>query len=169
MSVTLYDAAIPALTLGLTNLLGILDKGAQHAAAKKTDARFYVAARLIADMHPLARQVQIACDTAKGAAARLAGIEPPRHEDNETTVDELKERIRKTIEFIGGIDRAKFSDDDGREIVMKFPNRTTTFSARDYVSKFVLPNFYFHVTMSYAVLRANGVDVGKSDFLGGTL
>jgi hypothetical protein len=168
MSITLYDASIPALTLGLTNLLGILDKGSEHAAAKKTDTRVYAAARLIADMHPLSRQVQIACDTAKGAAARLAGVEAPKHEDTETTVDELKARIHKTLEFIGSIDAAKFAGDDAREIVMKFPNQTLTFTARDYVSKFVLPNFYFHVTMTYAVLRANGVDVGKTDFLGKT-
>jgi hypothetical protein len=166
MSVSLYDASIPALTHGLTNLLGILEKGAQHAAAKKTDGKAYTAARLIADMHPLSRQVQIACDTSKGAAARLAGVEAPKHEDTETTFEELKARVQKTLDYLASLPPAKFAGDVQREIVLSFPSMTWKFTALDYVRTFVLPNFYFHVTMVYAVLRANGVDVGKGDFLG---
>jgi hypothetical protein len=166
MTVSLYDVSIPALTRGLTNLSAILDKGAAHAAAKKTDAKAYAAARLIADMHPLTRQVQIACDTAKGAAARLAGIEAPKHEDNEATIDELKARIQKTVDFIATVKAEQVNGPESREIVLAFPNRTLKFTALDYVRGFVLPNFYFHLTMAYAVLRANGVDVGKNDFLG---
>jgi hypothetical protein len=166
MSLTLYDATVPALNLGLNNLLQILQKGAAHAASKKTDPKAYFAARLIADMHPLTRQVQITCDTAKGAAARLAGVDAPRHEDTETTLEELTARIQKTLDFIASVPADRFAGDDEREITLKFPSVTYTFTASSYVRKFVLPNFYFHLTMVYAVLRANGVDVGKGDYLG---
>jgi uncharacterized protein len=166
MSVPLYDYSIPALTLGLKNLSALLDKGAAHAETKKADGKVYASARLIADMFPLSRQVQIACDTAKGAAARLAGVQAPKHEDTETTIDELKARIQKTIDFLGSIKAEQLSGADSREIVLQFPNSTLKFTAIDYLRKFVLPNFYFHVTMSYALLRMNGVDVGKNDYLG---
>jgi hypothetical protein len=166
MSVSVYDVSIPALALGLTNLSAILDKAAAHADAKKTDARQLADARIIFDMHPLKRQVQIACDTAKGAAARLAGVEIPKHEDTEATLGELKERIAKTLAFVNGIKPDQLAGAEGREIVLSFPKITLKFTGLDYVTKFVLPNFYFHVTMAYAILRQNGIDVGKNDFLG---
>ena len=117
-------------------------------------------------MFPLKRQVQIACDTAKGAAARLAGVEVPKHEDNEATLAELKNRIAMTLAFISSVTPAQVNADALREIVLKFPNVTLKFTGLDYVTKFVLPNFYFHVTTAYAILRKNGVDVGKNDYLG---
>ena len=166
MSLSLHHMTIPALTLGLTNLSAILDKGAAHGEAKKVDPKTLGDARLIVDMLPLKRQVMIACDTAKGAAARLAGVENPKHEDNEQTIEELKARIAKTLAFIGSVTPAQFEGAESREIVMTFPNLTMKFSGLDYLTKFVLPNFYFHVMTAYSILRANGVDVGKNDFLG---
>jgi hypothetical protein len=164
--VSLYDVSIPALTLGLTNLSAILGKAAAYAEAKKVDPKVLADSRIIADMFPLKRQVQIACDTAKGAAARLAGVDIPKHEDTEATIEELKERIAKTIAFVQSAKREQVNAAATREIVLQFPNLTLKFTGFDYLSKFVLPNFYFHITTAYAILRKNGVDVGKGDFLG---
>jgi len=166
MTLALYDTSIPALTLGLTNLLTILDKAAAHSDAKKIDPSVVAQTRLILDMHPLSRQVQMTCDTAKGTAARLAGVEVPKHEDTETTLAQLKARVEKTLLFIQSIQPAQLAGVESREIVLSFPSITLKFNGLDYVVKFALPNFYFHLTMTYAVLRANGVDVGKGDYLG---
>ncbi|MGO9934056.1 MAG: DUF1993 family protein [Steroidobacteraceae bacterium] len=166
MAISLYDVSIPALIRGLTNMSAILDKAAGHAAAKKLDPLALAQARLFPDMHPLSRQVQIACDTAKGAAARLAGIEPPKHEDTETTLPELKARVAKTIEFLKTVTAAQVAGDETRAIEIKFPNGAWKFTAIGYVTGFVLPNFYFHASMTYALLRQGGVEIGKGDFLG---
>ncbi|HEY2781261.1 MAG TPA: DUF1993 domain-containing protein [Steroidobacteraceae bacterium] len=166
MATSLYDFSIPALTRGLTNMSAILDKAAAYATAKKIDAAVLAQSRLFPDMHPLSRQVQIACDTAKGAAGRLAGIEVPKHEDTETTLPELKARIAKTLDYLKTVTAAKFSSDDSRPIEIKFPNGTWKFTAAGYVNDFVLPNFYFHASMVYALLRKSGVEIGKGDFLG---
>jgi len=163
---TLYDVSIPALTRGLTNMSAILDKAAAFAAAKKIDTAVLAQTRLFPDMHPLSRQVQIACDTAKGAAGRLAGIEVPKHEDTETTLPELKARIGKTLDFLKTVTAAKIPADEARAIELKFPNGAWKFTALGYVNDFVLPNFYFHVSMTYALLRKSGVEIGKGDFLG---
>jgi hypothetical protein len=166
VSLSLHDISIPPLTLGLTNLSAILDKAAAYAEAKKVDPKVFADSRLIADMFPLKRQVQIACDTAKGAAARLGGVDIPKHEDTESNFAELKDRIAKTLAFVGSIKPEQINGGETREIVLKFPNSTLTFSGRDYVAKFVMPNFYFHIMATYAILRSNGVDVGKNDYLG---
>ena len=166
MSISMYDFSIPALTRGLTNLSAILDKAAAHAAAKKFDSAVLAQSRLFPDMHPLARQVQIACDTAKGAAARLAGIEVPKHEDTEATFADLKARIAKTLDFVKSITAAQVKDAESREIEIKFPNGAWKFTGLTYLTDFVLPNFYFHPSIVYALLRKNGVEVGKSDYLG---
>ena len=166
MSISMYDVSIPMMTRGLTNLTAILDKAAAHAADKKFDSLVLAQARLFPDMYPLARQVQIACDTAKGAAARLAGIEVPKHEDTETTLAELKARIAKTVDFLKSVTPAQLKDAESRAIEIKFPNGSWKFTGIAYLSDFVLPNFYFHVSMVYALLRKNGVDIGKMDFLG---
>jgi hypothetical protein len=150
----------------LTNLSAILDKAAAHAAAKKFDSAVLAQARLFPDMHPLTRQVQIACDTAKGAAARLAGIEVPKHEDTEATLADLKARVAKTADFIKSITAAQMKDAEGRSIELKFPSGSWKFTAVGYLTDFVLPNFYFHLSMVYALLRKNGVEVGKGDYLG---
>lgn len=166
MSIAPYDISIPVLCRGLHNLSSLLDKAAAHAAAKKYDSTVLVQLRLYPDMHPLSRQVQIACDTAKGAAGRLAGIEIPKHEDNETTLEELKQRIAKTLEFLKTVTREAVNQAESRTIQIRFPNGGFDFSALGYITDFVLPNFYFHESMVYALLRESGVEIGKRDFLG---
>jgi hypothetical protein len=166
MSISPYDFSIPPLSRGLTNMSALLDKAAAHAAAKKIDPQVLVQARLFPDMHPLVRQVQIACDTAKGAAARLAAIDVPKHEDTETTFDELRQRISKTLDFLKTVTADQLSGAEERTIEIKFPNGAWKFTAVAYITDFVLPNFYFHESMVYALLRKSGVELGKSDFLG---
>ena len=166
MTVAVYDISIPALSRGLTNLSAILDKAAAHAAAKKYDSIVLAQSRIYPDMHPLTRQVQIACDTAKGAAARLANVDVPKHEDTETTLDELKQRIAKTLDFLKTVTAAQVNSAETRTIEIKFPNGAWKFTAVSYITDFVLPNFYFHVSMVYALLRKSGVEIGKTDFLG---
>lgn len=166
MTVAVYDISIPALSRGLTNLSAILDKAAAHAAAKKYDSIVLAQSRIYPDMHPLTRQVQIACDTAKGAAARLANVDVPKHEDTETTLDELKQRIAKTLDFLKTVSAAQVNSAESRTIEIKFPNGAWKFTAVSYITDFVLPNFYFHVSMVYALLRKSGVEIGKTDFLG---
>jgi len=166
MTAPLYAYSVPALKLGLTNLSSLLDKAAAHADARKLDGKFIADARLIVDMFPLKRQVQIACDTAKGAAARLAGVEMPAYEDNEATIPELKARIAKTLAFIDTVRPEQFEGKESQDIVLKFPSITMNFNGLSYLTTFVLPNFYFHVMAAYSILRANGVEVGKNDYLG---
>jgi hypothetical protein len=166
MSISMYDFSIPVIMRGLNNLSAILDKAAAHAAARKFDSVVLAQARLFPDMHPLVRQVQMACDTAKGAAARLAGIEVPKHEDTETTIAELKARIAKTVDFLQSVTAAQLKDAENRAIEIKFPNGSWKFTGIAYLNDFVLPNFYFHVSVAYALLRKNGVEIGKGDFLG---
>ena len=166
MSLSLYDVSVPVLIHALSNLSGLLDKGAAHAATKKIDPAVFVQARLFPDMLPLSRQVQIACDTAKGAGARLAGLENPKHEDTESTVPELKARIAKTIDFLKSVKAEQLHGAESREIELKFPTSTLKFTGLSYVNLYVLPNVYFHIGMAYALLREGGVEIGKRDFLG---
>ena len=166
MSISLYDVSIPIFTLSLNNLSAILDKAESHGEAKKVDPKVIPQARLIVDMLPLTSQVQIACDTAKGAAARLAGVQVPKHEDTEATLAELKTRVAKTVDFIKTIKPEQLQGAETREIVLQFPQTTLKFTGINYLTNFVIPNFFFHVTMAYALLRKNGVDLGKRDFLG---
>jgi len=166
MPVSLYDVSIPVLTLNLNNLSAILDKAALYEAAKKLDPKVVPQTRLIADMLPLSAQIQIACDTAKGAAARLAGVDAPKHEDTESTLAELKARVAKTLDFVKTIKPEQLQGAESREIVLQFPQTTLKFNGINYLTNFVLPNFFFHMTMAYALLRKNGVDLGKRDFLG---
>ena len=166
MALSLYDVSIPVLVRGLTNLSALLDKAAAHAEAKKFDSAVLAQARLYPDMFPLTRQVQITCDTAKGAAGRLAGIDIPKHEDTETTLAELKQRIAKTLDFIQSVKASQLEGAESRSIEIKTPNRTFSFTGLSYLNHFVLPNFYFHESISYAILRHNGIEVGKGDYLG---
>ena len=166
MSLSLYDASIPALTLGLTNLGTLLDKAIAHAEARKFDPNILAQTRVFPDMLPFTRQVMIACDMAKGCAARLAGVENPKFEDTETTLVELKARVEKTKAFIATVTAQQFAGADGREVVIPAGAMTLKFTGADYLTKFVLPNFYFHSSMVYALLRHNGVEIGKRDFLG---
>ena len=166
MSISIYDISIPVLIRGLNNLSLILDKAAAYATAKKFDSVVLTQARLYPDMHPLVRQVQIACDTAKGAAARLAAVDVPKHEDTEVTLGDLKLRIAKTIDFLKTVTADQLRSADTRSIEIKFPSGAWKFTAVAYLTDFVLPNFYFHESMVYALLRHNGVEIGKGDFLG---
>ncbi len=166
MSVSLYDVSIPVFTLSLSNLAAILDKATVHAEAKKVGPNVLPGTRLIADMLPLSAQIQIACDTAKGAAARLAGVEAPKYEDTEATLADLKARVDKTLAFIKSVKPEQFDKAETREIVLQFPQTTMKFTGLNYLTNFVLPNFFFHMTMAYALLRKNGVELGKRDFLG---
>ena len=162
MSFSIHDACAPVLVRSLRNLSAILDK----ALATGTDETVFLEARLAPDMHLFPRQIQMASDAAKGAVARLAGVEVPSMPDTETTFAELKERLAKTIAFIEGVDAAKFEGAEDREVVLKFPQGEMRFTGCDYLTGFVLPNFFFHATMVYALLRANSVPLGKMDFLG---
>ena len=166
MSVSLYEVSIPIFVLSLNNLDAILDKAAAHAEAKKVGPTVLPSTRLIADMLPLSAQIQIACDTVKGAAARLAGLDIPKHEDTEATIADLKARVAKTLVFIKSIKPEQLVNAETREIVLQFPQTTMKFTGLNYLTNFVLPNFFFHITMVYALLRKNGVELGKRDFLG---
>ena len=166
MSITMYQASVPVFVQFLKGLSGVLDKAEAHCTAKKTDPLAITGARLIADMFPLARQVQIACDFAKGVTARLAGVEVPGWEDTEKTIPELKARIAKTIAFVEGFKPAQIDGSETRDIHIKIAGNPVTLKGQPYLLMFGMPNFYFHSAAAYSVLRANGVDIGKRDFMG---
>jgi hypothetical protein len=167
MSVSLYDISIPTYRRGLQNLASFLGKAEAHAKARGDDLAVYAEARLAPDMHPFTRQVQIATDSAKGGAARLAGVEAPKMEDVETTFPELKDRIARTIAFLDTISKAQVDGRVGATIELPLPSGTMRFAAPDFLMQFSLPNFYFHVTTAYDLLRSKGVPLGKLDFLAG--
>jgi hypothetical protein len=166
MTASLFDFTVPVFTRALTNLDKQLDKAIAYGEQKKVDSATFGGARLVINMLPLSAQVQIACDNAKGGVARLAGVEAPKHEDTEKTLPELKARIAKTLDYIAAFKPEQFKGAETRDVVLKFPQMTLTFKGQDYVTKFLLPNFYFHATMAYALMRGNGVELGKPDFLG---
>jgi hypothetical protein len=166
MPFTLSQACLPAFEFGLNALSGVLDKAAAFAAAKKVDPAVLLSYRLAPDMFALARQVQVASDHAKNGAGRLAGIDPPKFEDNETTLEQLKERIAKTVAFLKTLDAKAIDGAGEREITFPLGPRKGQMKGDDYLSHFVLPNFYFHLTAAYAIVRHCGVEIGKRDFLG---
>lgn len=164
MATELYDLTVPVFTRALKALSGLLDKAVAHAGEAGAEAM--LSNRLIEDMHPLSKQVQIACDSAKLCTARLSGIEGPVNDDTETTVAELKARIASTLEFIGSVPREAIDGQEDREVVLKFPGGEWPFKGQAYVIGFALPNFFFHLTTAYGLLRQAGVPIGKRDFLG---
>ena len=166
MAISMHRASVPVYVHMLGALSGVLDKAAAFAAAKKIDPSVLLQARLAPDMFPLARQVQIACDFAKGPAARLAGIEVPKWDDNEASFDQLKARIAKTVEYVKGFAPAQIDGSETREVAITVGGQPMTFNGLDYLLGFAMPNFYFHVTTAYAILRHNGVEVGKRDYMG---
>jgi hypothetical protein len=166
MTLSMHDLSVPLLARMLGNLSAILDKAAAHCAAKKIDPSVLAGSRLYPDMFNFTRQVQLATDFAKGCGARLAGLEVPKFEDNEATLDQLKARIDKTLAFLGSLRPEQFSGAEQREIVLRFGDREIRFDGRDYLLKAVYPNFFFHVTTAYDILRHCGVELGKSDFVG---
>jgi hypothetical protein len=161
-------ASLPALKLGLAALSALLDKAAAFCEAKKIDDAVILQARLAPDMFAFVRQVQTAADLAKNGASRLAGVEPPRYADDETTLAQLKTRIEETLRYLDTIDPARIDASEAREIVFPLgPSAGGSMKGDDYLTQFLLPNFYFHLTAAYAILRHDGVDIGKRDFLGG--
>lgn len=168
MSTSAYSVTVPVFIHKLSNLSNIIGKAAAHAAEKKHQESAYTQARLFPDMFAFARQVQIACDNAKNGSARLAGTDWPKFDDTEVTFADLQERIAKTIAFLKTLTPEQFADADTRAIVHEIPaiNKTYNFVGQDYVVNWVMPNFYFHITTAYNLLRHNGVAIGKGDFLG---
>ena len=164
---SISTASIPVFEIGLNALSVILDKAEAHAEAKKIDPTVLLNARLFPDMFPLTRQVQIACDQAKNGAARLAGLEPPKHEDNEKTFAELKARIAKALAYVKTLDAKAIDAAADRQVTFPLgPNNKGHMKGADFLNHFVLPNFYFHLTTAYDILRHCGLEVGKRDFLG---
>jgi hypothetical protein len=166
MTVSMYQASAPRFARMLRNLSAILAKAQAHVEAKKLDAAALTAYRLYPDMFPLTRQVQIACDQAKGAVARLAGVEPPKHEDTEQSFADLQARIARTLDFIGSVKAAQIDGSETREIVLKLRSGELRLPGLDYLFSHAYPNFFFHVTTAYNILRHNGVELGKKDFVG---
>jgi hypothetical protein len=166
MTISMHSSSAPVLLRMLANMLVWLDKAEAHATARRFDPANYLGLRLAPDMLPLARQVQIASDMAKGCMSRLAGQEVPKWADDEATLDDLRERIRRTMAHIEAVPAEALDGSESREIVVPTRVAELRFSGEDYLRHFVLPNFYFHATTLYALLRHAGVDLGKRDFLG---
>lgn len=165
MPLSMYQASIPVFIHTLEMLSAILDKAVAYAESKKIDPSVLVNARLAPDMFPLSRQIQIATDGVKGCAARLAGIEIPSYADTETTFLELKARLAKTVEFLKTIRPEQVDGTESKKIALKIGGNEMNFEGQPYLLGFVLPNLYFHASMTYAILRHNGLDIGKKDFL----
>jgi len=166
MAISMYRASVPVFVQFLNNLSAILAKAAEYGEAKKIEPAVFTGGRLCADMFPLTRQVQIATDMAKGAAARLAGAEVPSFADTETTFEDLQARIKKTLDFIQSVKPEAIDGSEERDIVLKSGPRELHFKGEAYLTTFVLPNFFFHITTAYGILRHMGVDLGKKDYLG---
>jgi uncharacterized protein len=166
MTISMYQATVPVITRSLANLAAILEKGAAHAEAKKIDPAVLVGSRLYPDMFPLAKQVQIASDISKGGAARLAQVEPPAFEDKEATFAELVGRLRKTIAFLETLKPQQIDGSEDRTVTWQTRTATKSMQGQPYLLNHVLPNVFFHVATAYDILRHNGVEIGKQDFLG---
>jgi hypothetical protein len=166
MPFSMSQASLPVFEIGLNALSAVLDKAVAHAAGKKIDPAVLLGWRLAPDMFALTKQVQVATDQAKNGAARLAGVEPPKFEDNEATVDQLKARIAKTLAYFKTLDAKAIDASLDREITFPLGPAKGQMKGCDYLNHFVLPNFYFHLTAAYAIARQCGVDIGKRDFLG---
>jgi hypothetical protein len=166
MTISMYQASVPAFVRSLNNLAAILEKGAAHAQARKIDEAVFLGSRLFPDMFPLARQVQLASDTAKSGAGRLAGVEFPAYEDKEATFQELLQRIRNTVTYLQTLRPEQIDGSEDRTISWQSRNNTKSMQGLPYLMSHLLPNVHFHVTTTYAILRHNGVEIGKKDFLG---
>ncbi|MFO1327008.1 MAG: DUF1993 domain-containing protein [Rubrivivax sp.] len=167
MALSMHSASVPVFVRNLQNLLTWLDKAQAHADARGFDAVNYLQLRLAPDMLPFVKQIQIASDTAKGCVARLAGVEIPKWDDTEATLEDLRGRIRRTLDFVQGFDEARLAGSDTREVVLALRSGEVRFAGQRFLEHWALPNFYFHVTTAYALLRHAGVELGKSDYLAG--
>jgi uncharacterized protein len=166
MTISMYQASVPRFVNILGNLANILDKAQAHADARKLDPATLSGDRLFPDMLPLTKQVQIACDTAKGLVARLAGMDIPVHEDTEHTFSDLKARIAKTVAFIQSVEPARIDGTEDKDIVTRRGDKETHYKGMQFLLGHAIPNIYFHVTTAYCILRHNGVEIGKRDYLG---
>jgi uncharacterized protein len=166
MSISMHSASVPTFTRMLGNLLVWLDKAEAHAQAKKFEPSVYLTSRLAPDMLNFTKQIQLASDACKFGIARLAGVDAPKFEDNETNFAELRERVRKTLDFVQSVPASQIDGTEEKDVVLPRRDGPITIKGEFYLKAFVLPNFYFHVTTAYALLRHNGVDLGKRDFLG---
>jgi hypothetical protein len=167
MSLSIHDASVPVLVRALTNLGAVLEKGRLHAESEKIDPAILLGMRLYPNMFSLTRQVQVVSDGAKGCMARLAAVEAPKFEDTESSFEQLKQRVDKTLAFVKGFEARQLEGADSRPVVVKFPNGALNFkNGWDYLLTFVLPNVYFHSSTAYDILRHAGVKLGKGDFLG---
>lgn len=166
MTISMYQSSIPVFIRQLENLSAILTKAAAHAEAKKIDQSVFITARLFPDMFPLSRQVQIACDSVKAGAARLAEVELPSFADTEVTFPELQERIAKTVQFLQSLKAEQIDGKEDLKITYTQRGKESNFIGQPYLLNYVLPNLYFHITATYAILRHNGVEIGKKDYLG---
>ena len=166
MTLSMYQASVPVFVRTLTNLKAILEKAAAHAQARKIEESVLLNARLYPDMFPLTRQVQIASDFARGTSARLSGVEPPPFEDNEKTFAELADRIDRTLAYVRTLKSSDIEGSEARSITRPVRGVPHTFAGIDFLLKYAMPNFYFHTTTAYAILRHSGVELGKGDFIG---
>jgi hypothetical protein len=166
MTISLYQASVPAFIRALNNLAVILEKGAAHAQARKIDEAVLLGSRLFPDMFPLARQVQIATDTARSGAGRLAGVDFPAYEDKEATFQELVSRVRNSVAYLETLKPAQIDGGEDKTISWQSRSSTKSMQALPYLMNHLLPNVHFHVTTAYGILRHNGVEIGKKDFLG---
>ena len=167
MAISMYDASVPVFRQMLGALSIILDKAEKHARSNGTDPDVLLQSRLFPDMYPLTRQIQMASDFAKAISARLANLDIPSFEDTETTFDELQQRIAKTVEFLSGIPRDRIEGSENRQIIVRAGTpRETKYVALPYLLHHGLPQFFFHVTTAYAILRSNGIAIGKTDYMG---
>jgi len=167
MAISIYDLTVPVFTKLIPALQGVLKKAEADAEARKIDPQVFLQARLAPDMFDFTRQVQICTDQVKGGLSRLAGAEVPSWEDNEASFADLQARLDKTLAYAKTFKPEQFEGAETRAVELKFPQATFSFTGQDYLVQFVLPNFYFHMTAAYAILRHNGVQIGKRDFLGG--
>jgi hypothetical protein len=161
----MYNASVPVFRQMLSALNGIIDKTIAHADAKKIDPAVYAAARLYPDMFPFTKQITVATDFAKGASARLAGVEVPKFEDSEVTLGDSKARLQKTQDFIASLKPEQFAGAETRDITIQLRGTPTIFKGQPYLLHYAMPNFYFHTTTAYAILRHNGIEIGKPDFI----
>lgn len=168
MSLSMHSASVPVFVRNLNNVLAWLDKAQAHAEAKKFDSANYLTMRLAPDMLPFIKQIQIASDGAKGCVARLAGVEIPKWDDTEVTLDDLRARIRKTIDYVQSVPAAQIDGSEGRDITITLRSGDVQFKGQRYLEHWALPNFYFHVMTTYNLLRHAGVDLGKQDYLKGS-
>lgn len=166
MTLSMYQASVPVVIRALSGLQGVIEKGKAHAAAKGTDEANYLALRIAPDMLPLTAQVRIACDIAKGGVAKLAGVEPPVHADDEVSFDQLKARCQSVIDYLGSFTPDQIDGSEEMEIILQTPMGDFPFNGQSYLFGFILANVHFHSTIFFALLRGTGVEIGKADYLG---